>query len=143
MIENSSSIQVFIHAAKRKLAEARNRRSTPSVSNPPGKETENPPRCGIFIALVGDVAHVSGGATDRQPRRPDAAHASPHYLIMPDSVLQDGHSLPCTLSVVIPSKCTRLFLTLRNQFKVRYFSNGMHTFATLKTYSFVPIATFW
>lgn len=42
------------------------------------------------------------GATVRHPWRRDAAHASPHSLIMPDSIPQDGHSLPCIPSVIIP-----------------------------------------
>lgn len=54
------------------------------------------------------------GATSRHPWRRDVAHALPHSEIRSDSVAQDGHSLPCPLSVLIPTVSVRAFFNLKN-----------------------------
>lgn len=57
-------------------------------------------------------------ATSRHPWRRGAAHAPPHSAIRADSVAQDGHSLPCPLSVLIPRISVCAFFNLKNYLKV-------------------------
>lgn len=74
-------------------------------------------------SVVRLLAAVLRDATSRHPWRRGGAHAPPHSAIRADSVAQDGHSLPCPLSVLIPRISVCAFFNLKNHLKV---SNSFH-----------------